>query len=111
MVNGRVSTFGSAVVTVSSIVLESANAKRSTMLIALLWNVPVASSQSQSLMFSVSTTSVFPSQWPRASPIDSLTLEGRCGRFASSGMTRNAWLHSHTITTCPGDWTIWKSPY
>ena len=78
--------------------------KRSTsfMFFVAYWNVEPRPS---SVKFVVSTTSVWPSQWPRESPSHWRTVDGRCGLLLI-GMIRVSCICSCTIETTPGDCTI-----
>src|SRR6185369_3936422 len=59
-----------------------------------------------SVKFVVSTTSVLPSKWPRASPRYSRIFPLTCGA-GPSGMIRVSFTISYLIATYPGPWRIW----
>src|SRR5687767_3718102 len=94
---GLVHVFGSVSVYWYRIVLGAIRSMRSMM--RRLSLVPyIFGAGALSLKFVVSTTSVFPSHRPRASPNQCRMLEGTCGRL-SSGMMRTSLFDWWTIVT------------
>ena len=104
MVQGFVHVAGSVTVNSYLSVFGSASVKRSTRRMPAVDPCHLVSS----VKLVVSTTSVLPSQWPRASPKYCRTFDGRCGR-PSRGMMRTSLFDSWIHITYPGICTICDS--
>ena len=98
-VHGRAHVCGSSKWTDHSIVLAPTGLNRSVIVRYWLESRYAV----WSVKFVVSTTSVSPSQWPRASPRHASRILGlMCGRLSSAGLIRVSFTISYRMATYPG---------